>query len=74
VTPILVGVADPFLYNPRKVAAGHVGIEKLSNASANPLSRIQGQTLIVQNEAVEFVVTLQNPYIFDLELQSLSLR
>ena len=28
VTPILVGVADPFLYNPRKVAAGHVGVVK----------------------------------------------
>ncbi|KAG6909694.1 hypothetical protein DXG01_015895 [Tephrocybe rancida] len=32
-----------------------------------------GQTLVVQKETLEFVVVLQNPYIFDLELQSLSL-
>jgi hypothetical protein len=29
---------------------------------------------MVQNEVIEFVVMLQNPYIFDLELQSLYLR
>ncbi|TFK76416.1 hypothetical protein BDN72DRAFT_808930 [Pluteus cervinus] len=34
---------------------------------------IQGKTLVVQNEALEFVVTLQNPYIFDMELQDLTL-
>ncbi|KAG5638372.1 hypothetical protein H0H81_000383 [Sphagnurus paluster] len=34
----------------------------------------QGQTLVVQNETLEFIIVLQNPYIFDLELQSLSLR
>ncbi|KAF8077925.1 TRAPP II complex [Lyophyllum atratum] len=33
----------------------------------------QGRTLVVQSEILEFVVILQNPYIFDLELQSLSL-
>lgn len=32
-----------------------------------------GKSLVVQNEVVEFVLMLQNPYIFDLELQSLSL-
>jgi hypothetical protein len=36
--------------------------------------KMQGQTLVVQNEMLEFIVTLQNPYIFDLELQQLSLR
>ncbi|GLB34932.1 putative transport protein Trs120 or TRAPPC9, TRAPP II complex subunit [Lyophyllum shimeji] len=55
VVPILTGAADPFLYNPRKAAAG------------------QGKTLVVQKEILEFIVVLQNPYIFDLELQSLSL-
>lgn len=33
----------------------------------------QGRTLIVQNEAVEFILILQNPFVFDLELQSVSL-
>ena len=34
----------------------------------------QVKSLVVQNDVLEFVVTLQNPYIFDLELQELSLR
>ncbi|KAF7294900.1 hypothetical protein MIND_01027900 [Mycena indigotica] len=33
----------------------------------------QGKTLVVQNESLEFVVVLKNPYVFDLEIQSLSL-
>ncbi|KAG6900876.1 hypothetical protein C0993_009994 [Termitomyces sp. T159_Od127] len=33
----------------------------------------EGKTLVVQRETLEFVAVLQNPYIFDLELQSLSL-
>ncbi|KAK7467129.1 hypothetical protein VKT23_004188 [Stygiomarasmius scandens] len=36
-------------------------------------SRTQGKTLVIQSESLEFVVTLQNPYVFDLEIQSLSL-
>ncbi|KAJ7219315.1 TRAPP II complex [Mycena pura] len=33
----------------------------------------QGKSLVVQNEVLEFVVVLKNPYVFDLEIQSLSL-
>ncbi|KAF8654133.1 hypothetical protein AX16_003664 [Volvariella volvacea WC 439] len=33
----------------------------------------QGKTLVVQNEQVEFLIVLQNPYIFDVEIQELSL-
>ncbi|KAF8522281.1 TRAPP II complex [Hysterangium stoloniferum] len=33
----------------------------------------KSQAFIVQNEPIEFVLTLKNPYAFDLELQSLSL-
>ncbi|KAF7323014.1 hypothetical protein HMN09_00081100 [Mycena chlorophos] len=33
----------------------------------------QGKSLVVQNEILEFVVVLKNPYVFDLEMQSLSL-
>ncbi|KAF9464726.1 TRAPP II complex [Collybia nuda] len=33
----------------------------------------QGKILAVQNEILEFVVLLKNPYIFDLELESISL-
>lgn len=34
----------------------------------------QGSSLVIQNETLDFEITLQNPYVFDLELQSLSLR
>lgn len=34
----------------------------------------QGKPLVVQGETLEFILILQNPYVFDLELQSLSLR
>ncbi|KAF9075275.1 TRAPP II complex [Rhodocollybia butyracea] len=37
------------------------------------LNTSQGKPLVVQGETLEFVVILQNPYVFDLELQSLSL-
>ncbi|KAI0636866.1 TRAPP II complex [Trametes polyzona] len=33
----------------------------------------QTKTVLVQNEPFELVVTLQNPYVFDLDLQSLQL-
>ncbi|PFH54333.1 hypothetical protein AMATHDRAFT_72835 [Amanita thiersii Skay4041] len=55
VTPILTGVSDPFLYNPRKAARGN------------------NNFFVAQNEILEFAVTLHNPYVFDLELQSVSL-
>lgn len=43
--------------------------------SFNPRARRKGNTkaIVVQNETVEFAVTLQNPFAFDLEVQSLSL-
>ncbi|KAG8746899.1 hypothetical protein FRC10_003070 [Ceratobasidium sp. 414] len=43
--------------------------------SFNPRARRKGNTkaTIVQNEVVEFAVTLQNPFAFDLDIQSLSL-
>ncbi|KAJ7046805.1 TRAPP II complex [Mycena alexandri] len=37
------------------------------------LGQMQGKTLVVQNELLEFVVALQNPYVFDLEIQALTL-
>ncbi|KAJ2931379.1 hypothetical protein H1R20_g5744, partial [Candolleomyces eurysporus] len=41
----------------------------------NPRRALAGKTssVVVQNEPLEFLVTLQNPYIFDLEIQHLSL-
>lgn len=35
---------------------------------------VQGKTLVVEGEPLEFVVTLSNPYVFELELQNLALR
>ncbi|KAJ3559110.1 hypothetical protein NM688_g536 [Phlebia brevispora] len=55
-SPILTGMTDPFLYNPRRLSAGQ-----------------QNSTLLVQNEPFEMVVTLRNPFIFDLDLSSLML-
>lgn len=34
----------------------------------------KGSLLVVQNENLEFQITLRNPFVFDLELSSLSLR
>ncbi|GBE81971.1 TRAPP II complex [Sparassis latifolia] len=53
--PILVGLTDPFLYNPRKLTSG------------------QSRLTLVQNEIFELMLTLRNPYVFDLELQTLAL-
>ncbi|KAI8998543.1 TRAPP II complex [Trametes punicea] len=41
----------------------------------NPRKLMSGQakTVVVQNEPFELVVTLQNPYVFDLDLQNLQL-
>jgi hypothetical protein len=33
----------------------------------------KGNLLVVQNENLEFQITLRNPFVFDLELSSLSL-
>ncbi|KAF8744659.1 hypothetical protein RHS02_01740, partial [Rhizoctonia solani] len=43
--------------------------------SFNPRARRRGNTkaTVVENETVEFAVTLQNPFAFDLEVQSLAL-
>jgi hypothetical protein len=30
--------------------------------------------MVVENEPIEVVVTLRNPYVFELEIQSLTLR
>jgi hypothetical protein len=32
------------------------------------------QSVIVQNENVELIVTLQNPFAFELEIQNIRLR
>ncbi|KAH9005302.1 TRAPP II complex [Lactarius hatsudake] len=34
----------------------------------------RGSTLVVTDEPLEFVLTLRNPFVFDLEIQNLSLR
>lgn len=34
----------------------------------------KGNLLVVQNENLDFQITLRNPFVFDLELSSLSLR
>ncbi|KAI0720991.1 TRAPP II complex [Cerioporus squamosus] len=41
----------------------------------NPRKALQGETktVLVQNEPFDLVVTLRNPYVFDLDLQSLQL-
>jgi trafficking protein particle complex subunit 9 len=72
--PLLQGLTDPFLYNPRKVDADKVSHLDSYQILFSQTDSFQVKSLVVQNEVIEFVVTLQNPYIFDLELQELSLR
>ena len=38
------------------------------------IGHLQGSTLVVTDEPLEFVITLRNPFVFDLDIQSLSLR
>ena len=38
------------------------------------IGHMQGSTLVVTDEPLEFVITLRNPFVFDLDIQSLSLR
>jgi trafficking protein particle complex subunit 9 len=38
------------------------------------ISYSQASTLVVTDEPLEFVLTLYNPYVFDFEIQNLSLR
>ncbi|KAJ4487929.1 TRAPP II complex [Lentinula aciculospora] len=37
------------------------------------MNATQGKSLVVQGELLEFIVIVQNPYVFDMELHSLSL-
>ena len=72
INTILNGTQDPFLYNPRKSAAAQVNFP---HSIGSPiLTYIQGKMLAVQNETLELIVTLQNHFTFDLELQTLALR
>lgn len=32
------------------------------------------QSIVVQNETLEFLITLQNPFAFELEIQDIRLR
>ena len=75
VPPVLVGMTDPFLYNPRRLTAGQVERSNISTKARRlTFLTIQGAMLLVQKEAFEVVITLRNPFVFDLELSSLSLR
>jgi hypothetical protein len=38
------------------------------------IGRLQGSTLVVTDEPLEFVLTLRNPFVFDLDIQRLTLR
>lgn len=73
VNTVLTGAKDPFLYNPRKSAAVQVNLPHFQPVSTM-LKYLQEKLLAVQNETLELIVTLQNPFTFDLELQTLALR
>ena len=74
-TAIISGKRDPFLYNPRKAAAGQVMRFCRNDCNSSDVNReVQTKTVLVQNESFDLVVTLRNPYVFDLDLQSLQLR
>ena len=76
VNTILTGAKDPFLYNPRKVASGQQVTIIYLVPPPLCLSSTCGQTqsVLVQNERFEVVMTLRNPFVFDFDLESIGLR
>lgn len=65
---------EHFIYNPRLKSAAAAQVTILSIlVKVSDLSKHK-QALVVQNESLEFVLTLQNPFMFDLELPSVVLR
>jgi len=67
-------MAGPFLYNPRKSGTTKVRRQLELSTYLILISYSQESTLVVTDELLEFVLTLYNPYVFDLEIRSLSLR
>ncbi|GJJ12127.1 hypothetical protein Clacol_006368 [Clathrus columnatus] len=75
----------PFVRLPLEYQARHLAPPAENGSTAtgerdpfiyNPrltLSKSKRQTLVVQNEPIELLITLRNPYAFDFELPSLSL-
>ena len=65
---------DLFLYNPRKSVNTKVSrTEYLTFHRTTKRVSSQGKTIIVQNELAELVITLRNPFVFELELHNVSL-
>ncbi|KXN89239.1 hypothetical protein AN958_05993 [Leucoagaricus sp. SymC.cos] len=50
-----------------------IGVIREAVAVAEALPNFLDREIVAQNEMLEFVVILQNPFVFDLEFQSLSL-
>ena len=67
-------MTTPFLYNPRKSLTARVRWLRMLSTHFVHVGRLQGSTLVVTDEPLEFVITLRNPFVFDLDIQSLSLR
>lgn len=73
---LLSGITDPFLYNPRKTSGSQVSpfLPSGRHVFIACSGYSQSKNLIVQGEPIELTITLRNPYVFDLEIQSISLR
>ena len=67
-------MTGPFLYNPRKSVTAKVRWPEKLFMHSVLIGHLQGSTLVVTDEPLEFAVTLHNPFVFDLEIQNLSLR
>jgi hypothetical protein len=78
VAPDVIKAADPFIYNPRNRASASGQVQSPNDHS--PLLELcetddqRYQAVLVQDEVAEFVVTLRNPFHFELELDNLVLR
>lgn len=73
--PVIVGMTDPFLYNPRRQATSQVASQShYTYVLMLSIITFKGATLLVQNEPFDVVLTLRNPFVFELELINLSLR
>jgi len=65
---------------PMSLLSQEVQVNPIGTGGTNPFlynprkaGNSQGKVILVQNEPAELLVTLYNPYVFELELQSLSL-
>ncbi|KAA1471141.1 hypothetical protein DENSPDRAFT_775745 [Dentipellis sp. KUC8613] len=75
IPPVRMLAENPISILNRHPSAGPKTLRLTDPFLYNPRRSLmtQGRTLVVKDEVLEFVVTLRNPYVFDLEIENLEL-